>query len=169
MKEQNSIGTRKAFFLDRDGVINENNPNYVKKPEDLILIPGAAEAIRKINQAGWLVVVVTNQAMIGRGIATHEDFHAIMRKLLKQLAEEGARIDAFYYCPDIPEGNPPCRKPNPGMLLQAAKDLDIDISASVMVGDLPSDVEAGKRAGTMRQELVTKNRSLLDVVKDIIG
>ncbi|MCK4717919.1 MAG: HAD family hydrolase [Thermoplasmata archaeon] len=155
--------------MDRDGVINENRRDYVKTPDELVFLPNAAEAIRRINQAGWLVVIITNQSMIGRGIATEEAFQTIMDKLASTLKREGALIDGVYHCPHVPESDHPWRKPNPGMLLQAAEDMDIDLSASVMVGDLPGDIEAGRRAGTMRQELVDDTRSLLDVVTEILG
>ena len=160
---------RRAFFLDRDGVINKNRMDYVKKPEELVFLPGAAEAIHMINATDWLVVVITNQSMVGRGMATMEDLEAVHSAMLSELERSGARIDGLYCCPHAPDAGCECRKPEPGMLLQASRDLDIDLSASIMVGDLPTDIEVGQRAGTLRQELVTEDRSLLDIVKEVLG
>ncbi len=149
---------KKAVFLDRDGVINENVHDLVR-PEQVALIPGAAEGIRKINESGFLVVVITNQPVIAKGFCTFEDVEMIHDRMRDLLAKEGARIDAVYVCPHHPEkGHPgevlelkidcPCRKPKPGLFLQAAKDLGIDLASSWAVGDSPSDVAAGKAAGT---------------------
>lgn len=142
-----------ALFLDRDGVLNVNH-GYVHKPVDLTWCPGAREAVKAANDAGWLVVVITNQAGIGRGYYDEATFTAFMSYMQAELARTGAHLDAVYHCPHHPEGGKgeylrhcDCRKPEPGMLLKAACDWDIPMERSVLVGDSPSDLEAGRRAG----------------------
>jgi D-glycero-D-manno-heptose 1,7-bisphosphate phosphatase len=144
---------RSAVFLDRDGVINEE-VQYLCHPDQLQLIPGAATAIRCLNLAHIPVVVVTNQAGVARGYFTEEAVGQIHAALAELIGREGARIDRFYYCPHHPtEGMAPyrvhcqCRKPRPGLLHGAAKELDIDLGQSVMIGDKISDLEAGWRVG----------------------
>ena len=152
MKEQSKNYTfkmRVTIFLDRDGVINEKAPegDYIKSPEELKLINGAAEAIRYFNEKGFLVIIVTNQRGIDKGVMTEQNFKNVMNKLKKLLASKGAYIDAYYYCPDVDEDSP-CRKPNIGMFLQAKRDFpEIDFKNSFVVGDSWRDIEAGKRIG----------------------
>jgi D,D-heptose 1,7-bisphosphate phosphatase len=145
---------RKAVFLDRDGTIIED-PGYLSDPDEVTLLPGVELAIKSLSQAGYLVVVVTNQSGIARGMFTEETLDLIHDRLRELLHEKGARIDGMYYCPFLPEGSveqyaveSDLRKPKPGMLLEAADELDIDLQRSWMVGDSPRDVEAGQRAGT---------------------
>lgn len=137
----------RALFVDRDGVLNEKMPEgtYVTRPELLRVLPGVPEAVARMNRAGWRVVVVTNQRGIARGLFTEEDLAGVHRFLVVQLGE--ARLDAIYHCPHAGDAGCGCRKPAPGMLLRAAAELDLDLGASWMVGDHPSDVEAGRRAG----------------------
>lgn len=145
---------RPALFLDRDGVLNED-PGYVYRWEDFVWIPGAREAIAAFNRAGWWVFVVTNQSGVGRGYYQEEDVRILHDRMAEALADAGARIDAFYYCPQHPDAkveayrhpDPPGRKPNPGMLLQAMAEFPVDVPRSIMVGDKDADVEAGRRAG----------------------
>lgn len=144
---------RRAVFLDRDGTINEEK-EYLYRIEDCRLIPKAAEAIGMLNKAGFAVIVVTNQSGIGRGYYDEATLEALHRHLEQELAEAGARVDAWYFCPHHPEHGTgeyrrecACRKPLPGMLLQAAEDLAVDLSVSFMVGDKVADVEAGRAAG----------------------
>jgi len=142
-----------AVFLDRDGVINEE-VGYLDSLDKLKIIPGAYEAIRLINESGMKVVVISNQAGVARGLFP-EDFVKITHEYLQNaLRKKGAYIDNFYYCPHHPtEGIEPyrqvcnCRKPAPGMLLQAAQDLNIDLKRSYLVGDRFNDMEAGKKIG----------------------
>jgi histidinol-phosphate phosphatase family protein len=154
-----------TVFLDRDGVINEE-VDLLVDPAELRLIPGVPSAIRKLNERGMKVVVITNQPVIARGLCTRDDLQAIHSRLSELLAIEGAHVDAIYYCPHHPEthhrdpGSVPelrvaceCRKPAPGMLLQASRDLGIDLAASVFIGDRATDVKAAWRAG-MRSVLV---------------
>jgi D-glycero-D-manno-heptose 1,7-bisphosphate phosphatase len=142
-----------ALFLDRDGVVNVDY-DYVHKKEDFHFVDGIFELVATANRAGYLVVIVTNQAGIGRGYYTEADFHVLMDWVKAEFEARGAHIDGVYFCPFHPEhGIGPYRqesehrKPGPGMLLQAAQELEIDLPASIMVGDKRSDMEAGKAAG----------------------
>jgi D-glycero-D-manno-heptose 1,7-bisphosphate phosphatase len=141
---------RKAVFLDRDGTINEEC-DYLFRSEDCRFIPGAAEAIRRLNAAGFQVIVVTNQSGVARGFYGVDDIVSLHAWITEQLAAAGARIDAWYYCPHHPEyggdNDCNCRKPFPGMLLQAAAEHGIDLASSWMVGDKVADIEAGIAAG----------------------
>lgn len=151
------IMSNRAVFLDRDGTLNVEK-NYLHRFEDWEWIPGAVDAIRSFNHAGFLVIVVTNQAGIARGMYAESDVDVLHRRIDAVLAPLGARIDAYYYCPHHPEYGDrtacDCRKPAPGMILQAQKDWDIDLSRSYMVGDKLADVEAGLAAG-VKPVLVT--------------
>lgn len=145
--------TRPAAFLDRDGVLIED-VGYPHKPEHLRLMPGAAAAVRRLDAAGLLVVIVTNQSGVARGYFTFEQMEDFNRLLLLQLAEQGATVHAVYACPFHPEASVeqyrhpdhPDRKPNPGMILRAMADLDLDAEGSILIGDKPSDLEAARRA-----------------------
>ena len=145
---------RPALFLDRDGVLNEDQ-GFVHKWEDFRWIAGARETVAAFNRAGWLVIVVTNQSGVGRGYYTEADMHVLHAHMQADLAAAGARIDAFYHAPQHPDSpsaayrhpDPPLRKPNPGMILQALSDWPIDREASLLVGDKASDLEAASRAG----------------------
>jgi len=145
--------TKVAVFLDRDGTICEE-VGYIHSKDQLRLIPGAAEAIRRLNRRGIKTVVITNQSGVARGFFSEEQLRAIHEEFLHLLREEGARLDGIYYCPHHPtEGQEPylrvceCRKPSPGLLKKAAEELDIDLEASFMVGDHFADVAAGLAVG----------------------
>jgi D-glycero-D-manno-heptose 1,7-bisphosphate phosphatase len=144
---------RPAVFLDRDGTITVER-GYITRPEDLELIDGASAAIRSLREAGLLVVVISNQSGVARGLMTEDDMASVHRALESLLSAGGAGLDAAYYCPNHPLGkveryarDASCRKPELGMLEQAVHDLGIDISRSVMVGDQLTDVEFAGRAG----------------------
>jgi len=143
---------KRAVFIDRDGTINVEK-EYLYLAEDFEFIPGAVEAIRILNEAGFLVVVVTNQSGVARGYYTEEDVHLLHRHIAAQLELSGGRVDAWFYCPHHPSGRGSyslpcrCRKPQPGMLLEAARRYDIDLEASYMIGDKLVDAEAGRAAG----------------------
>ena len=165
---RNLKNRQKAIFLDRDGTINMYK-GFLTQPEDFELIPGAAEAIRHINHSGFLAVVVSNQPVIARGNCTFEQLQTIHNKMETLLGKEGAYIDAIYYCPHHPdkgfEGERPdykydcdCRKPKPGLLLQAAEEWNIDLAASYMIGDSDRDIEAGQAAGCKQSILIERNR-----------
>ena len=137
---------RQAVFLDRDGTINEE-VGYLDDPDRLQLIPGVAEAIRLLNEAGILTVVISNQAGIGRGYFSATTVEAIHERLAEQLAWRDARFDAVYYCPHHPCDGCDCRKPKTGMLVRAAREHGIDLRRAFVVGDKVSDLEAGRRVG----------------------
>src|SRR5690606_7801182 len=138
--------TRPAAFLDRDGVLIED-VGYPHRPDQLHLMPGAARAVKRLNEAGYLCVIVTNQSGVARGLFDLDQMHAFNALLLERLAEDGARIDAVYACPYHSVGaveaflhpDHPDRKPNPGMLLRAIDEHAIDPARSLMIGDQPSD------------------------------
>jgi D-glycero-D-manno-heptose 1,7-bisphosphate phosphatase len=143
----------RAVFLDRDGTIN-TEVGYLNHPDQVELIPRAGAAIKLLNKAGFTVIVITNQAGIAKGLVREELLPAIHQKLAQLLALQGAAIDGFYYCPHHPEGvveqyriTCDCRKPLPGMLLRAAGELSIDLSASYVIGDKSCDIELGRNAG----------------------
>ena len=149
----------RAVFLDRDGTVTEE-VGYLTDLKALTLIPGAASAIRQLNEAGFKVILVTNQSGVARGLFPESLVHEAHARLAQMLEEEGARLDGVYYCPHHPKaGNLPytmacdCRKPGTGLVDRAVKELDINVSHSFMVGDKWSDVELGQRAG-MKSVLV---------------
>jgi D-glycero-D-manno-heptose 1,7-bisphosphate phosphatase len=144
---------QRAVFLDRDGTLVYPR-HYPSRPEDLRLYDGIGPELRNLQQAGFRLVVITNQAGIARGYFTEADLQRMHEHLAMQLAQLGVRLDGIYYCPHHPAGVIPelsvrcdCRKPQPGMLLQAANNLDLDLPSSWFVGDILDDIEAGKRAG----------------------
>lgn len=141
-------GTRPAVFLDRDGVINENlEGTYVHAWDDFRFLPGAIESIAALNRAGYPVIVITNQSGVGRGHMTEDDLHTIHRQMVTDIEAGGARIDAVLYCPHHPQAGCDCRKPQPGMLLRAATELNLALETSYFVGDHLTDVQAGLAAG----------------------
>lgn len=171
---------QKAIFLDRDGTINIYK-GFLTKEEDFELIPGVTEAIKLVNHSGYLAIVVSNQPVIARGDCTFEELQTIHEKMETLLGKEGAFVDAIYYCPHHPdkgfEGERPeykfdcnCRKPKPGLLLQAAKDWNIDLSQSYMIGDTDRDIEAGDNAGCKQSFLIQQNEpdALLQALKQIL-
>lgn len=165
---------RPAAFLDRDGTITVEK-GYVTRPEDVELIAGAARAIRSLNRAGILAVVVSNQSGVGRGLMTEDDLARVHAELERLLALEGARLDAAYYCPEPPPdapdrgvtSGPACRKPQTGMIDRALRELTIDPEASCVVGDSWTDVELARRAGVPGVLVMTgKGVESLSVVRD---
>ena len=142
-----------AVFVDRDGTINEDI-GYVSRPEDLIVYPWAAEAIRRLNESGIKAIVVTNQSGIARGLYTEETLHHIHERLRDELAGAGATLDGIYYCPHHPRIGDHryrqlcgCRKPNPGMLRQAALEHKVDLTRCFVIGDKSSDMNLATNAG----------------------
>ena len=143
-----------ALFLDRDGVLNIDK-GYVYRWQDFEWITGARDLIRAFNAAGWPVIVVTNQSGVARGVYDEADIRALHASVTEDLSKQGAHIDAFYHCPFHKDGvveayritDHPARKPNPGMLLRAATDHDIQLERAIMFGDNLSDVDAATRAG----------------------
>jgi len=146
---------KRAVFLDRDGTINDD-VGYPGCYGQAAVFPHSFDAVRKINLAGWLAVVVTNQSGVGRGYFTEDALREIHSRMTEDFAAHGARIDAIYYCPHYPLSSDPryrrdcrCRKPRPGMGLRAARDLDIDLAGSYMVGDKVEDVAFGRAVGAV--------------------
>ncbi len=147
---------RKAAFLDRDGVINQDRA-YVHRWEDFEFVPGAIDGMRRLQQAGYALVIVTNQSGLARGYYSEEQYQELTRALLAELARQGVQVDGVYHCPHHPKGSVPhlandcdCRKPAPGMILQAARELGLSLADSILIGDKPSDIEAARAAGVGR-------------------
>ncbi|NLK66715.1 MAG: D-glycero-beta-D-manno-heptose 1,7-bisphosphate 7-phosphatase [Campylobacteraceae bacterium] len=140
------INKRKALFLDRDGVINEDF-GYVYEISKFEFRDGVFETLKKFQDLDYLLIIITNQSGISRGYYTEEDFHTLTEFMLKAFLDKGIKIDKVYYCPHGADETCECRKPNPGMILKANYEFDIDLENSILVGDKISDIEAGKRAG----------------------
>lgn len=180
VKARNLSQKQKAIFLDRDGVINKHI-GFLRKSEEFELIPGVIEGIKAINKSGYLAIVVTNQPVIARGDCTWKELQHIHDKMETELGKDGAFLDAIYICPHHKdkgfEGERPeykfdcdCRKPNPGLLLQAAKDYNIDLSQSYMIGDNATDIEAGRNARCKESIQIDTNKpdALADALKHLL-
>lgn len=161
---------RPAAFLDRDGTLIAD-PGYLSDPAGVVLLPGTAAALALLRAAGFLTVVVSNQSGIGRGYYGGDTVLAINQRMEALLHAEHAeaRLDAIYYCPHAPTDGCSCRKPRPGLFLQAAQELHIDLPASVCFGDSERDILAGTAAGCQRGYRVGTQPSLLQVVKDLLS
>lgn len=186
---KNLCNKQKAIFLDRDGTINKS-VGFLTNINDFELEEGAAEAIKKINNSGYLAIVITNQPVIARGEVTLEELDEIHNKMERLLGEQGAYLDAIYYCPHHPDKGfagerieykiiCDCRKPKPGMILNASKDYNVDLNESYMIGDYKNDVLCGKNAGC-KTAIIDKDlkndydanivgKSLLDCINQIFG
>lgn len=177
---RNLKNKQKAIFLDRDGTINKM-VGFVTKPEQFELIEGAAKAIKAINKSGYLAIVVTNQPVIARGDCTFEELQTIHDKMETELGKVGAFVDAIYVCPHHTDKgfdgerseykcNCDCRKPKPGLLLQAAKDFNIELSESYMIGDSHRDFEAGENAGVKKSIKVEENKEngIMNSLREIV-
>lgn len=136
----------RAVFLDRDGTVAEEN-GYMYTPADFVVFPWTGSAVRRLNEAGFLVVLVTNQSGVGRGYFTEITVESVHDRLRREIAREGGRLDAAYVCPHRPDQGCGCRKPRPGLLTRARDELDIALEGSFMVGDRYSDIAAGRAAG----------------------
>jgi D-glycero-D-manno-heptose 1,7-bisphosphate phosphatase len=136
-----------AVFLDRDGVINENRPDHVKSWSEFRFLPGALEALVRLTRAGLKAFVVTNQAIVNRGMVSPDTVDAINEKMIREIEIAGGRIEAVAYCPHRPDESCNCRKPEPGLLLTLAGRYGVDLRDSVMIGDALNDIEAGHKAG----------------------
>mgnify|MGYP002852947151 CR=1 FL=1 len=179
VSQRNLSHKQKAVFLDRDGTINKF-VGFLTKLDGMELLEGAAEAIKKINNAGYLAIVVTNQPAIARGELDFPELYKIHNKLETLLGKEGAYLDAIYYCPHHTDKgfageriaykcDCDCRKPKAGMLEQAAKDFNIDLSASYMIGDSARDVDAGKNAGCKESILLDEEKTLAQTVDALLS
>ncbi len=177
VRSRNLSQKQKAVFLDRDGTVNKY-VGFLRDIDDFELLDGAAEAIRRINRSGYLAIVVTNQPVIARGEVTWEELREIHRKMETLLGQEGAYLDDIFICPHHPDRGFPgerpeykfdcdCRKPKPGLLLQAAEKYNIDLTASWMLGDSQSDIKAGQAAGC-HTVLIDEEKPLCRVVEEIL-
>ncbi len=140
----------KLVMIDRDGVLNEDSTAYIKSPAELIMIPGSARAVARLNRAGTKVAVCTNQSVVGRGIIPMEMLERIHEKLARELAAEGARLDAIFMCTDHPDRPTRRRKPGPGMLEEALQKFRADPAETPMIGDNLRDLEAAAALGCPR-------------------
>lgn len=156
---------QRAVFLDRDGVLIENRADYIREWSHVSLLPLAIDALRGFRREGLKIIVVTNQSAVGRGIMTLETAQEINNRLVRDLGESGGRIDAVYMCPHQPQDACTCRKPLPGLLLQAARELSIDLASSWMVGDAWSDLLAGQAAGLQGTVIVKTGRGASQLTK----
>ena len=143
--------------------------DYVKSPAEFEWLAGAREGVLRLNREGWLVLVVSNQRGIARGLMRAADVEAIHARALRELAELGARVDAFYYCPHGDEDACACRKPQPGLILRAGRDWDVDLAASFLVGDDPRDIEAAERAGVGRTRRMASDGDLSRELAELLG
>jgi D-glycero-D-manno-heptose 1,7-bisphosphate phosphatase len=140
---------RRAIFLDRDGVINRNRADYVKCWQEFEFLPRALEGIRKLAALDVPIIIITNQSIIGRGLVTSAVVDSIHQRMQQAIEQAGGRIDAIYYCPHHPEAGCDCRKPQPGLLLRASRELSLDLSHSYLIGDAESDVQTAMGIGCL--------------------
>ena len=177
VKSRNLSNKQKAIFLDRDGTLNKY-VGFLTDIDDLELIEGTSKAIKKINESKYLAIVITNQPVVARGEVTFEELDEIHNKLETLLGKDGAYLDAIYYCPHHPHSgykgevkelkiDCDCRKPKPGLIFQAAKDFNIDLANSFMIGDSESDILCGNNAGC-HSIIVNDKNKLLDIIERIL-
>jgi len=143
-----------AIFLDRDGVIIENRSNYVRSWDDVAIFGQALTTLARINSSPYKIIIVTNQSAIGRGIISLETALEINNRLLKVIKQTGGRIDGIFMCPHAPQDHCECRKPKPGLILQAAESHNLDLSRSFLIGDALSDIMAAQASGVTQTALV---------------
>lgn len=143
-----------AVFLDRDGVIIENRPDYVRSLEEVKFLPVSLAALARLARLPYHIVIVTNQAGIGRGLLSPETVAEINRRLVQEIESAGGRVDGIYVCPHKPDEGCNCRKPQPGLILQAVDELKLDLKRSILIGDNLSDIQAGQAAGVGQVALV---------------
>lgn len=149
-----------AIFFDRDGVIIENVTDYVRSWAEVQFLPGSISALARLASSPYKIVIVTNQAVVGRKIISLEEAWTINSRVVAEIERGGGRIDRTYLCPHASTDNCPCRKPRPGMILQAAEELALDLQRSILIGDALTDIEAGRRAGIPHTFLVQTGRGL---------
>ncbi len=147
-----------AIFLDRDGVIIENRENYVRTWADVSIFPDALTALAQLTSLAYKIVIVTNQSAIGRGLMSFDTALDINRRLRVEIEKAGGRVDGIFMCPHAPEEDCSCRKPHPGLIFQAAEELQLDLQQSILIGDALSDIQAGQAAGIPQTILVRTGR-----------
>ncbi len=143
-----------TIFIDRDGVINTDSPDYIKKPSEFHFLKNSAQAAAMLYKNGFDLIIITNQSVIGRGMASLNDLEAIFDKMCKGIEKAGGKIKDIFFCPHTPDQNCSCRKPRPGLILQAMKKYNIDPAYSCMIGDSAKDIECAKNAGCRHSILV---------------
>jgi len=156
----------KAIFLDRDGVINQERKDYVKKVEEFIILKNVSNAINLIKNHNFLVIIITNQSAVNRKLLTIENLNKIHKNLQAYLKKHNTSFDGVYFCPHTPNENCNCRKPKPGLIIQAVNDFKIEISQSFMIGDSKTDIQAAENAGC-KGILLKKNQTLLEAIVDL--
>jgi D-glycero-D-manno-heptose 1,7-bisphosphate phosphatase len=147
-----------ALLLDRDGVVIENRPDYIRSWSDVVFLPNALQALARVRETPYRIVVITNQSAVGRGLLSLEEAESINRRLTQTLEAAGIPVHGIFLCPHRPEDACSCRKPQPGLILQAARSLSLDLSRSILVGDALSDLQAGLAAGVGTLALVRTGR-----------
>lgn len=145
---------KKTVFLDRDGVINYDSPDYIKSWDEFKFLPGSLEAIRRLTLNGFTIIVITNQSVIGRRMVTRQGLDHIHLMMKRDIESHGGKLSDIFYCPHIPEDKCECRKPMPGLIVNAKNRYDIDLSCAFMVGDSAKDIECARKAGCARAVLV---------------
>ena len=167
MERRYALSLHRAVFLDRDGVLTRERLDYVKTPEELEILPAVEAPLQEIRRRGFRIVIITNQSVVGRGLATDREMSRIHEKLRFELARLGCSVDGIYYCPHRPKEGCSCRKPKPGLILRAADELGIDVARSYMIGDKEIDMEAARRAGCRGIRVPTNGTGLGDAVRSI--
>jgi D-glycero-D-manno-heptose 1,7-bisphosphate phosphatase len=137
----------KVVFLDKDGVINQDSPDYIKSWSEVAFIPGSLEAIRRLTEADFSIILISNQSAVNRNLMTREGLDYIFSKLTHTIVDHGGKITDIFYCPHTPEEGCDCRKPRPGLIHEACRRYTIDLSSACMIGDSARDMECGKAAG----------------------
>ncbi|MCZ4306481.1 D-glycero-beta-D-manno-heptose 1,7-bisphosphate 7-phosphatase [Zoogloeaceae bacterium G21618-S1] len=145
----------KMIILDRDGVINQDSDQFIKSPEEWIPIPGSLEAIARLNQSGWRVVVASNQSGVGRGLFGMDTLNAINAKMVESVAQAGGRLDAIFFCPHAADSTCDCRKPKPGLYKQIESRFNVDLTGVPTVGDSLRDLQAGQAVGCQTYLVLT--------------
>lgn len=151
---------RRAVFLDRDGVLIENRPGYVRSWTDVSVLPGVPQALQALRRANFVLLIVSNQSVVGRGLMDLSAVQALQQQIEAELTRMGGGVDGAYLCPHAPEMNCDCRKPKPGLILQGAQDWQVDLSASFLIGDALSDLQAARAVG-VRPVLVRSGRGVI--------
>ncbi len=149
-----------AIFLDRDGVIIQNREQYIRSWKDVEFLPDSLHALSLLGQTSYKIIIITNQSAIGRGFITMEQSEEINQRFIRTLIDAGGRVDGLFLCPHSPDDHCLCRKPLPGLILQAADLLSIDLPSSIMIGDALTDIQAGSSAGINKLILVKTGRGL---------
>lgn len=162
---------RRAVFIDRDGVICRNRHDHVKSWDEFVFLPGARSALARLAESELAVVIITNQAAINRGLVSVDMVEDIHRRMIQAIQAAGGRVDGVFYCPHRPDEQCTCRKPQPGMLLQAARELDVDLRGSYLIGDAWSDMLAGQAVGCQCYMVLTGRgrRQLLSYLRKGLG